>query len=90
MKIKARISTNRVEPGTHFDRKSIEFDVLPPRFYDIPSSECKERRADLGKYHPILTFSALERALRRRHAFSQDLPEDFRESYAYIGNEFEA
>ena len=34
---------------------------------DLPESECKERRADLGEYSPVVTFSAIERALNRRN-----------------------
>ena len=56
------ITQKRLEPGRHILRKAVE--VLSLVRVDIPDEECKECRPDWGEYRPLVTFPAIERALR--------------------------
>jgi hypothetical protein len=59
-----QIETRQLEPGTHISRHCIA--TLSVTRHEIPDDECKEARPDCGEYLPITTFSAIERALRKR------------------------
>ena len=82
--LKAIVHVNRLEPGNHFSRKTIQRDVTPATTFNIPADECKEIRPDWGVYHPIKTFPALERTLRRMGAFSAAVGEDCVFSFGFL------
>lgn len=62
--MKVHIDRLTLEPGTHTSRKVLKrervFDL------DLPDDECKEIRPDWGRYTPVVTFPAIERALVSR------------------------
>lgn len=58
------IEKRRLELGRHILRRSVE--TLEVSQVDIPDTECKEVRPDWGEYSPVVTLSAIERALRSR------------------------
>lgn len=60
------VSVNRLEPGHHICRETIARSVVPDVIVNLPVVECSEERPDWGVYHPVVTFPAIERALRRR------------------------
>ena len=60
----ATIYLNTLEPGTHIARRTLSSE--PVATVELPAAECEEIRPDLGAYRPIVTFSAVERALRQR------------------------
>lgn len=53
-----------LEPGSHIARKIVS--VLGSERIELPKGECEEKRPDWGEYRPLVTFPAIERALRRR------------------------
>ena len=81
---RAVVRVNRLEPGRHIFRKTVQRDVIPARYFDIPCDECKEVRPDWGEYFPLQTLPALERALRARGAFSAVIGPDCEFSYGYV------
>lgn len=60
------VSINRLEPGHHICRETIARSVVPDVVVNLPAAECSEERPDWGVYRPVVTFQAIERALRRR------------------------
>ena len=62
--MKINIYRNELEPGTHFSRKTISSQLV--EVVELPEGDCKEVRADWGQYLPVVTFPAIERALRLR------------------------
>ena len=54
----------QIEPGKHICRKDVA--TLSVARYEIPDAECREERPDWGEYRPVVTFPAIERALRAR------------------------
>jgi hypothetical protein len=64
LKVIIEISKKRLEPGRHIERRPVE--TLEVSRVDIPDEECKEVRPDWGEYRPLVTFPAIERALRSR------------------------
>lgn len=65
----AVVHIDQLEPGTHIARLTIARDVVAPRLVTLPLAECMEPRPDWGEYSPIVTFPAIERALRARGYF---------------------
>jgi hypothetical protein len=53
-----------LEPGDHQLRKTIAREQV--FVVELPDAECKEERPDWGEYSPVVTFPAIERALRSR------------------------
>jgi hypothetical protein len=53
-----------LEPGNHQLRSVVSRERA--FVVEIPDDECKEERPDWGRYFPVVTFPAIERALRSR------------------------
>lgn len=66
----AIIHVHQLEPGTHIARRTIARDIVPPVLVTLPLAECMESRPDWGQYTPVVTFPAIERALRARGHFA--------------------
>lgn len=62
--MKIGISKATLENGTHIRRNVIAQTVHA--VVEIPDSECMEVRVDWGKYDPVVTFPAIEKALKAR------------------------
>jgi len=59
------VSRNQLEPGTHIMRKITR--VLQMHDIELPRDEAAELRPDWGVWvEPVVTFTAIERALRKR------------------------
>lgn len=82
--ITAIVHVHQLEPGRHISRKTVQHNVVPPVTYELPLEECEEVRPDWGVYHPVQTFPALERALRRRGAFDSVIGPDCEFSYGFV------
>lgn len=78
--ITAIIHVHRLEPGKHIAKKIIERDVVKPVLVELPKAECMEPRPDWGQYLPVVTFTAIEKALKVRGHFPQ-LEGDLQYSY---------
>ena len=50
--------------GTHIDADRVR--KIRAEIHEVPEGECKEVRADWGEYRPVVTFPAIERALKVR------------------------
>ena len=62
--VRIELQIDTLEPGTHISRRTIA--RRPWAVVDLPRAECMEARPDWGEYSPIVTFPAIERALRAR------------------------
>lgn len=69
-----------MEPGRHISRRTIA--ERPAFTIDLPRAECAEPRPDWGEYSPVLTFPAVERAIRRRGLFPPLASPDERYSFS--------
>lgn len=76
----AIIHVNQLEPGTHISRRTIARDIVPPVLVTLPLAECMECRPDWGQYSPVVTFPAIERALKAR-GYLCPLPRDLEHQY---------
>lgn len=83
--LRVEINVQTLEPGHHIAREVIA--RRPLCVVDLPRAECMEPRPDWGEYFPLVTFPAIERALRRRGYFPP-LAEDERYSYGIVGDTY--
>ena len=75
MTITVIVKRHQLEPGAHICRKQIA--VLESIEVDLPRDEAAELRPDWGVWvEPVVTFTAIERALRKRGFLMIDLPSD--------------
>jgi hypothetical protein len=61
MKIKINLELRK----SHHPAAPLE-KVISEEIVEIPDQECKETRPDWGEYLPLVTFPAIERALKKR------------------------
>jgi hypothetical protein len=71
-----------LEPGRHISRKTVARERV--HLVEIPDEECKEERPDWGQYFPVVTFSAIERALVSRGYLGAGLTHNQQWSFGII------
>jgi hypothetical protein len=84
--VRVTVYIETYEPGNHISRRKIGSKV--DAVIDLPGSHCTETRPDWGCYSPVITFPAIERALRTLGLLSRLA--DPQKGYSYSTEYFDA